>query len=328
MAEIKRLDEIDILKAIGIILMVMGHIGFGSIFDYWIHAFHMPMFYLISGFLYKRKNTSFKEFANKKIKTLMLPYLSFGILHYLIWLAINFETAKGMQLFNPLYHLLVFNTDELPISGALWFLTSLLFVDLIYLIIDKQKNKLIKNISIVCISLIGCIIPIYMRLPLALDTSFMAIGLFHIGTLLRQFRNILKNSILKGLVIFVIGSILSFVNGYVNVRMGIYSNIILYYCNAVLITVGLYLIVFVIMDKMFLDIKNELMFIGRNSIVYLCLNQLVILIVTKILSVILLPGNIIVLLTMKVMVFVISMIVLKIVSCILNTDKLKVFIGK
>lgn len=66
MAEIKRLDEIDILKAIGIILMVMGHIGFGSIFDYWIHAFHMPMFYLISGFLYKRKIRVLKSLQIKR----------------------------------------------------------------------------------------------------------------------------------------------------------------------------------------------------------------------------------------------------------------------
>ena len=51
----KRLEEIDILKSIGIILMVMGHIGFSGIFDHYIHSFHMPMFYIISGFLYKKQ---------------------------------------------------------------------------------------------------------------------------------------------------------------------------------------------------------------------------------------------------------------------------------
>ena len=67
MVEIKqRFDEIDILKSFGIILMIMGHIGFGSIFDYWIHAFHMPMFYLISGFLYKKSTLSFNKFVKKK----------------------------------------------------------------------------------------------------------------------------------------------------------------------------------------------------------------------------------------------------------------------
>lgn len=45
-----RMDYIDIYRAFGIILMVMGHIGFGGKFDKFIHAFHMPMFFFISGF--------------------------------------------------------------------------------------------------------------------------------------------------------------------------------------------------------------------------------------------------------------------------------------
>lgn len=66
MKEIKRFDEIDILKSMGIILMIMGHIGFGGIFDYWIHSFHMPMFYFISGFLYRKSELSLREFLIKK----------------------------------------------------------------------------------------------------------------------------------------------------------------------------------------------------------------------------------------------------------------------
>ena len=48
-----RMDYIDLYRAFGIILMVMGHIGFGGKFDKFIHAFHMPMFFFISGFFYK-----------------------------------------------------------------------------------------------------------------------------------------------------------------------------------------------------------------------------------------------------------------------------------
>ena len=52
-ARINRITHIDIFKGIGILFMVMGHIGFSSIFDKWIHAFHMPMFFFISGYLSK-----------------------------------------------------------------------------------------------------------------------------------------------------------------------------------------------------------------------------------------------------------------------------------
>lgn len=47
-----RIGYIDFLRGFGIICMVMGHIGFGTLFDKLIHCFHMPMFFIISGFLH------------------------------------------------------------------------------------------------------------------------------------------------------------------------------------------------------------------------------------------------------------------------------------
>ena len=44
-----RIDYIDLFRAFGIILMIMGHIKFGGNFDKWIHAFHMPTFFFVSG---------------------------------------------------------------------------------------------------------------------------------------------------------------------------------------------------------------------------------------------------------------------------------------
>lgn len=43
--DLARINYIDIFRSFGIIAMIMGHIGFGQAFDYFIHAFHMPMFF-------------------------------------------------------------------------------------------------------------------------------------------------------------------------------------------------------------------------------------------------------------------------------------------
>ena len=67
----KRIDSVDIFKAIGILLMIMGHIGFGGFFSKWIHAFHMPMFFIISGFFISSYSPNF---LNKKILGLIVPY--------------------------------------------------------------------------------------------------------------------------------------------------------------------------------------------------------------------------------------------------------------
>ena len=63
----KRIEYVDIFRGIGIILMILGHIGYIGIFDKIIrhvgfnvsadivvHAFHMPMFFVVSGFFYSR----------------------------------------------------------------------------------------------------------------------------------------------------------------------------------------------------------------------------------------------------------------------------------
>ena len=83
-------------------------------------------------------------------------------------------------------HFFSFNTDKMPISGALWFLTSLSFVDIIYYLIDRISNMKLKYGLIILSFVVGAILPNYFRLPLALNTSLMGIGLFHIGRLYKQ----------------------------------------------------------------------------------------------------------------------------------------------
>ena len=49
-----RLNDVDLFRAVGIVLMIMGHVGFGNMFSKWIHIFHMPMFFVISGYFFSK----------------------------------------------------------------------------------------------------------------------------------------------------------------------------------------------------------------------------------------------------------------------------------
>ena len=52
----RRNPVFDIMRGIGILLVVLGHAGFP--FSGWIYLFHMPLFFLLSGW-FTNRNTPF-----------------------------------------------------------------------------------------------------------------------------------------------------------------------------------------------------------------------------------------------------------------------------
>ena len=67
--------RIDILKAIGIICVVAGHSG--SKLTSWFYTFHLPLFFIITGYLRYGRKENWKDFIKKKAKTTILPYVVF-----------------------------------------------------------------------------------------------------------------------------------------------------------------------------------------------------------------------------------------------------------
>lgn len=49
-----RENWIDYCRGLGIILMIVGHSAAPEYLDTWIYGFHMPMFYILSGYLYNK----------------------------------------------------------------------------------------------------------------------------------------------------------------------------------------------------------------------------------------------------------------------------------
>ena len=64
---------IDALKGLGILLMVIGHSNLPFNLRGLIFVFHMPLFFIVSGYLYKER--SYAEILNKQIARIMVPFL-------------------------------------------------------------------------------------------------------------------------------------------------------------------------------------------------------------------------------------------------------------
>lgn len=83
---VARNEIIDIAKAIGIILMVIGHTRCPEYLRHLIYLFHMPLFFLFSGYFFNQKYLHDKRmFIKKKIKSLYLPYVKWSLLFLLIY---------------------------------------------------------------------------------------------------------------------------------------------------------------------------------------------------------------------------------------------------
>jgi fucose 4-O-acetylase-like acetyltransferase len=81
-----RLPWIDTLKGIAISLVVLGHAMNTGPFRNWIYLFHIPLFFLLSGYLHKPVS-NLGVYARRKAKHLLLPYVCFTIVATVLWFA-------------------------------------------------------------------------------------------------------------------------------------------------------------------------------------------------------------------------------------------------
>lgn len=334
----ERIEYLDLFRAFGIILMIMGHIKFGGFFDKWIHAFHMPMFFFISGWFFKTKENVGAQ-IRKKTRSLLLPYIFFELT---LWVLLMLFVSEYRSLLT-LQYIFTENTYKIPIDsgtfgispipGAMWFLTAIFFSETIYILIDKILGcdwKL--HIVVALLVVVGMLSPAVLpsRLPWALDAAFVGTGFFHIARMIKgsKAEKILNLKLWQTLLIGAVISGSIMVCPKINMRTGNYGWYFTFWINALAaIVVGWnisrYVGLFFANVKALSAISEWLNGVGRNSIIYLCLNQVVILVVTKLFDMIGFKGLIV-----KIPIFILTMVILFGFEKIICNTKLKVIIGK
>ena len=325
-----RIEYIDLLRSFGIVVMIMGHVGFSSFFDKWIHIFHMPIFFIISGYFYKP--VSFSVMLKKRAKTLLVPYLCFGTLHLVIWFIM-----QGKIDSHSIYLFLWENTGCIPIAGALWFLTAMFFAEIVFWFIQQmQLYDVWKTVIAGIVVVLGMAYATYIpyRLPLALDVSMVAVGLLQIGFLAKKYcKRLLEMNFFTSIIGIIIFSIIGMLNGYINLREGSYAIWPLFWIDAVGMTFFLWNFIRYVYDwcKQIEMLKRPLTWInsvGRESIIFLCLNQLAILLASKLMDLCLPEMHSILLFCKQLIILAIAMFECFVAQKIIVKTKLRVIIGK
>ena len=285
----KRINWIDICKAIGIIIVVLGHVGIPKNIDIWLHSFHMPLFFILSGLCFNEiKHKKILKFLKNRFKSLIIPYVFFSIFLYLCWGGIMY-LYDGSKVFNLLTFVdCIFKPASVTkcFGTVNWFLPSLFFVETIFFLIGKLfKYSKIKIFMIsVIIFIIAFIYPIITnyRIPLAIDTTIMGLFFYSIGWLIKKinYEKIIEvvNSHLLVSTLAVIVSLIVFyslieLNNMTNMRTLVYGKYSLYLINSVGMSL-IMIFISIIINNLSLKIKvlNILKTIGRHTLVILLFN--------------------------------------------------------
>lgn len=149
---VNRNNFITIAKAIGIILMVIGHSRGFALVDRVIYYFHMPLFFACSGY-YLNTSNSIICFFTKRIKGLYIPYFKWTlvvfILHNILY-ELNFYNKEfGTSYYSTTYFafkdyvryiipmFLNMEADVTRVLGGFWFIKVLLLSSLFVFCLEK-----------------------------------------------------------------------------------------------------------------------------------------------------------------------------------------------
>lgn len=191
----KRIEWVDVLKGIAIILVVIGH---NSDRDhlrfYWIYGFHMPLFFFLSGYVFHMKTgVDFNTFVSKKFQSLIVPYIVFSGIS--IWLYCTFINTSLQVLKTFWFASRIEMGGETPYNTSLWFLPSLFLIEVYFFVLERNiSNVYLKAALILATSVTGFMLTQKsVALPLSLDWSMYYLLYFVLGNIIRKHTDKIQN---------------------------------------------------------------------------------------------------------------------------------------
>ena len=281
---IKRIRWIDVAKGYGIFLIVLGHILTTGTLRRLIFAFHVPLFFILSG-LTLNTNIRFKNFLVKKFKSLMIPYFTFSVISIVLFsfmIKLMPSLSEQSGFFNQLFVVLYGNSrpDIMKWNTPLWFLPCLFAVLVVVYVIERSMQYNVGGAAVrllvIIVSFVAGVLfetNVDVRLPMQMESGIFMIGFVEIGVILSKcdFSEQVKKIsafMLISIGLLVIGSLVSHINGFAEVRTYYYGkNGFLFIITSVTMSMAFLLI------AMLFENSKIWKVIGVNSMVVLLLHK-------------------------------------------------------
>ena len=287
-----RIKSIDIAKAIGIFLIVLGHtLTFGNLRKF-VYAFHVPLFFFLSGICFSKKDNI--TFLKKKIKSLYFPYIIMSIISILIYSFMGKYMDKGtsFNIWNNIFGMIYANPnlENMQWNQPLWFLPclfmQLFIINILENIINNNKYKqIIRVLFVIVLTILGYILSaMKIYLPLQLEAAMCMMIFTYLGILIKENKERLKASKLCKIltskrylyVVFLIVtiglcSLLVYNNETISVMQDKYGHYVMYFVVSILRIINI-MIISKIINKIWKK-QNIISYIGQNTLIILLLHK-------------------------------------------------------
>lgn len=263
----KRLSWLDSLRGFGIILITLGHLGCFELFERYIYSFHVPLFFFISGYLYRRGTQPLSQYIKKKTITIFVPFLAWTFMSTMV------NVALGYKL-QPLILKAITYNGQLTWNSPLWFLLVLYLVEVLFTLLDRLNERTSFKLFLMIASLVVFLLIGDIRLTLKLNLVPFAMVFYCMGNIMRRsienrgffLKRWQKAPIAIALLItgIVFGGILNVRVKYTHAIWGNY----LYLFIAAFSSILFYYILFRNIDK--IGYSKLLTYLGKNSMIIMC----------------------------------------------------------
>ena len=192
MEQENRILWIDCAKGMVMLLVIVGHSNIPSILRGAIYSFHMPLFFLLSGYTTKCSETKqqVSQRMKKTAKNLLITAYLLWIIRLMIYLLIGRVKYSLFQIMlsavwagGEEYNIAGFH---IPAMGMTWFLVTLFILRNTYDILSYLTNEKHMTFISVCATILGMIIGLWIQLPFSFDLALVSFAFYHCGQLLRR----------------------------------------------------------------------------------------------------------------------------------------------
>lgn len=212
---------IDIARGIGILLVVFSHSGSEKGLMTYVGGMFIPIFFVISGYLYNGANINIA----RKAKKLLVPYLGYSLFFLILYKGFKINDIIG--IFYSRYCFYPYNSDPNVFflssgNAPLWFLTAFFLSQLLFaFLMGLDKNKRIFGM-ICCLGTVFAMQNLPILLPWSIDVVPLFVIYMYLGYCGKQYST-LSLPTLSWTMLFLAYFVICYFNGEPNLSVRIYG---------------------------------------------------------------------------------------------------------